>query len=278
MKNKNQYIITIKDILKIFLKRKWALIATVLIVLIAGYLYIFLKTPLYESNSKLQINNVYYNEDILKYFPEEAEILEVYSNNTYNEEIIRNILNNYLIQFKEQSFLDEVALETGYNLKKENILESLILFAEYDKKTLLVKVMHEDPEISFKINYNLISTFMDKKNSGTLSAINSLVSKIETEQKRLEDEIDKTSDQEIEEAAISIFNDMESIKYNLVNNKEFIINRLEVSQKPEVHTKATNVNLLKEILVTLFLSLLAGIIVIFLPNVFLSLKIEDERK
>ena len=277
MQNKSKNFLVINDILRIFLKRKWAFIATVVIFLIIGILYIFLKTPLYESVSKLQVQNIYYNDDLLKYFPEEAKKLGIYPTNSPVDELSRNILNSYTNQLKDQAFLNKVANEFDNNLTIEDIAKSLILLTDYSNKTILVKVLYKNSEIAYKINANLINTFVNNKNLDTLNTIEQLISKINIEQERIHNELNSFESESLIESGKVIYNDMESIKYSLTANRDFLINKLQIIQAPEIQNKAINVSYLKEILVTLFLSIAAGIIIIFLPSVFLPLKDGDER-
>jgi uncharacterized protein involved in exopolysaccharide biosynthesis len=70
--------ISLKDILKTFLRRKWFFIVTLVVILIVGFLLVFLKTPMYKSTSMLKVTEVYYDENLYRYFPEDAESIGIY--------------------------------------------------------------------------------------------------------------------------------------------------------------------------------------------------------
>ena len=68
------------------------------------------------------------------------------------------------------------------------------------------------------------------------------------------------------------FNVLKNTKQNLVNNKDFFINRIEIIQNPEMSSIQDNSNYLRNILLSLIAAILIGIIVSFVVNYFKSFK------
>lgn len=69
----------LKDLVSIFKKRRWLFIGIVLIVVLIGMLFTFIKTPAYKTYSELKFGGAYYDENLYKYFPEEAQTLGIFA-------------------------------------------------------------------------------------------------------------------------------------------------------------------------------------------------------
>ncbi len=262
-----KHSLTIKDIFIIFLRRKWAFIATMVIILIAGLLYTFIKIPIYESSSRLKLSGVYYNDDLLKYFPDESASIDVYLSNQKGDELEISKLNFLSKQIKDKSFLDEVAAQTGDGVTADSILSALVTLTDNNNRVLLIRISYYDPDVAYKINSTLINTFLDNYYNQKANAISELEAKINEKL----NELNPT-----EAADKRIYEDLSSIKYNILDNKDYILNTVIISQEPSVPAEAVNINYLKEVPVILLISILAGLIVVFLPDVFLPLKKRNE--
>src|SRR3972149_8417530 len=87
-------IIKLKDLISVFLRKKWIFIGFFLIISIIGLLFTFLKTPVYQSVSTLKLKDVYYEENLYKYFPEEARTLGIFAPGMVVAELESEILTN----------------------------------------------------------------------------------------------------------------------------------------------------------------------------------------
>src|SRR4030066_622157 len=85
-------IIKLRDLVSVFIRRKWVFIGFFLVILIVGLLFTFIKIPLYQSYSVLKLKDVYYEENLYKYFPEEARTLGIFAPGMVVEELESEIL------------------------------------------------------------------------------------------------------------------------------------------------------------------------------------------
>lgn len=57
--------IDLKELFRVFIRRKWWFVGTFIIVLVPGLLFTFTRTPEYSSTSTLRISDDYYIESII---------------------------------------------------------------------------------------------------------------------------------------------------------------------------------------------------------------------
>ncbi|GAG62206.1 unnamed protein product, partial [marine sediment metagenome] len=106
--------IDLRELFRIFIKRKWWFIGTFVIVLIAGLLFTFLNTPDYTSTSMLKVKEDYYLDSIYmdsisEYFPAEASELKIGS------------LNDVATELKLSNTLDEVIKDLNYDIDRNDL-------------------------------------------------------------------------------------------------------------------------------------------------------------
>src|SRR4030066_2240332 len=101
-------IIKLRDLVSVFIRRKWVFIGFFLVILIVGLLFTFIKIPLYQSYSVLKLKDVYYEENLYKYFPEEARSLGIFAPGMIVAELESEILTNTTRAIKDGILLDEV--------------------------------------------------------------------------------------------------------------------------------------------------------------------------
>ena len=288
--------IDLRELFRIFIKRKWWFIGTFIVVLIAGLLFTFLRTPEYTSTSMLRISNDYLLDSINKYFPKEAYELRIGS------------LSDVSIELKLSETLNEVDKALDYDIDKDDLSKAINISIDKEKEVLMVTTVYSDPEIAYRINKTLLDVYKSKKNLEFNETYNKLVQKIETKFASIQEEVDKLST-EAEECMIDfnfkiinkleksgsnmyfsgvnyippvilnklnskylVYNDLEKINSNLLENKEFIIDKVEILEKPEIPIVVVDSNYKRNVIVSLFTAIIVGFMVVFAVNYFASSK------
>ncbi len=257
-KNLGKAAISIKDIWTVFLRRKWVFVGFFIVVIIIGLLFTFLKTPLYSSASKIKVSGVYYDDNLYRYYPVESEALGIYAPGMRASELEVGVLNNTAIELRGDGFLREIKDELDLSISKDKLYQNIKILVDKYSRTLKIEVISDNLESSFNINDRLINKYVDEKAEQNLEIFNDLIRKID---KSIED---------IEEQVI--LNSLEEIKYNLEKNRDLYINRIEIVEEPSVPLEPFNTNYIRNIIITFFIAIVAGLIVVFIPNIFIPLK------
>ncbi len=71
---------------------------------------------------------------------------------------------------------------------------------------------------------------------------------------------------------LSVYNDLEKINCILTENKELFVNKIEVIENPEISDIEDSANYGRNILISIFLAVIVGFIVVFVVNYFTSSK------
>jgi uncharacterized protein involved in exopolysaccharide biosynthesis len=274
--NNDKDIIRLRDILGTFIRKKWLFIGFFLIVLLAGLLFTFLKTPLYQSSSVIKLESTLYDNNLYKYFPVDAESLRIYSPEMDVEQIEIEYLVESSRYLESDEILDGVLKKLNLNITKDNLNKAIDIFTDRDNKSLEVDVDYSDPNTSYQINYELINIFIENKKEDNLKIIEGLNLKINSSIDEIKGKIDAldSSDQNSLNfktdfnSLSAILTDLEEIKYNLEQNKNFLINRVEILQEPKLPEKPFNTEYIKNILIIIFAAFIVGIIAVFMPNIF----------
>ena len=272
--------ISLKDILKIFLRRKWFFIGSLVVILIVGFLLVFLKTPMYKSTSMLKVTEVYYDENLYRYFPEDAESLGIYDPVMKIEDLEVNNLNAFAWEIKSEIFLEEVSKKIDSDITKDYLYRNTHMTLDKINKTIKIDVVYEDPVKAQQINSTLINTFVDNKKSDNLQAIEELIIKTDDRIAAKQKEIDELSEGDYTQLEFEskfnslnmILSNLEEIKYNLESNKEIFAIKIEITQNPNIPGDPFNTDYIRNILITIFVAVVIGLIVVFFPGIFTSTK------
>jgi len=288
--------IDLRELFRIFIKRKWWFIGTFVIVLIAGLLFTFLNTPEYSSASMLKVKEDYYLDSISRYFPEEAYELRIGS------------LSDVSIELKLSETLNDVTKALNYDIDRNDLYKAINISIDKEKEILMLTTVYSDPEIAYRINKTLLDVYTEEKNSEFSKTYDKLIQKIETKLASIQEEIDELSI-EAEEYMIDfnfkiinkleksgsnmyfsgvnyvppiilnklnskylIYNDLEKINSNLLENKEFFVNKVEILESPEISDNPTDTSYKRNVIVSLFTAIIVGFMVVFAVNYFASSK------
>jgi len=272
--------ISLKDILKTFLRRKWFFIGSLVVILIIGFLLVFLKTPMYKSTSMLKVTEVYYDENLYRYFPEDAESLGIYGPVMKIENLEVNNLSAFAYEIKSEIFLEEVSKKIDSNVTKDYLYRNTHMTLDKINKTIKIDVIYEDPAKAQQINSTLINTFVDNKKSDNLQIIEELILKTDGRIAAKQKEINELSDNDYTQLEFEskfnslnmILSNLEEIKYNLESNKEIFAIKIEIMQNPNIPGDPFNTDYIRNILITIFVAVTVGLIVVFSPGIFISIK------
>jgi len=290
----NEDEIDLRELFRIFIKRKWWFIGTFIIVLIAGLLFTFLNT--YSSTSMLKVKEDYYLDSISRYFPEEAYELRIGS------------LNNVSIELKLSEILNEVTKALNYDIDKNDLDKAINISIDEEKEILILTATYSDPEIAYKINKTLLDVYKKEKNLEFNEIYDRLLQKIEAKLADTQGQLDELSNlaeeyiigfnvkllNEIEKLgsgipfsganytspeiagklnhSLTVYNDLEKINYILKENKELFVNKIEIIENPEILDVVAETNYIRNVLITIFLAVIVGFVVVFLGNYFISFR------
>ncbi len=298
-KNKNstnEDEIDLRELFKGFTNRKWWFIGTFIIILIAGLLIIFIRNPGYNSNSKIEIVKDHHISSIEEYFPEEASKLRTKG------------LAGVSIEMESDEVLEELAGNLSFNISKGKLLNAIHTSINGQRGILTLNVNYTDPESAYEINKKLLDVYKAKKTLELSGAYNILVQKVEKRLVDIQKEINKLSS-EAEEYVIDFnlalledikeenpninflgidyippdlsikldylsltYSDLEKIRYSLTEDKELFTNEIEVVEDPEILDIRADKNYKLSALISLFVAMISGIIIVFIVNYFLSFK------
>ena len=288
--------IDLRELFKIFIKRKWWFIGTFIVVLIAGLLFTFLKTPEYTSTSMLKVKEDYYMDPIGIYFPEEASELKIGS------------LNDVSIELKLSEILNEATKALSYNIDRNDLDKAINISVDEEKEILTLTTVYNNPEIAYKMNETLLDVYGKEKNSEFNKTYDRLIQKIEARIIDTQGQLDELSNlaeeyiigfnvkllNEIEKLGsgipfsganytspeiagklnhnLSVYNDLEKINYILTENKELFVNKIEVIENPEISDVVAETNYIRNVLITIFLAAIVGFMMVFIVNYFITSK------
>jgi len=295
-KNIKEDEIDLREIFRILIKRKWWFVGTFIVVLVAGLLFTFLKTPEYTSTSILKVKEDYYLDSVSTYFPEEASELKIGS------------LNDVAIELKLNKTLNEVADRLDYNIDEDDLDKAINVSIDKDKEILMITTVYNDAEATYEINKTLLDVYKREKNSEFNEAYDRLLQKIEAGLIDTQKEIEELSGRaeeyiigfnvkllnEIEKSGsdipfsgtnytspeiagklnhnLTVYNDLNEINYIITENKELFVNKIEVIENPEISDVVVETNYIRNVLITIFLAVIVGLMMVFVANYFASPK------
>ena len=304
--------ISLKIFFRILAKRKVAFIITFAVVFIVGLTYSFLVSPEYSSTSQVSLyeNEVYYNEEIYKYFPEDADNLWIIPD--YKDQDNKRI--DYIVgklepidsELKSDMILNSVLDSFHGNIDKKQLINSIDVSIDRWVGIVTITTYSKTPDFAYSINKNILNSYVDLKKKELEKAYNILQGKIDSEIKVVDKELNNLSD-EAEDNAINFgikwYDELSKLnlnkinlefvnpilskkideefekhmvltttKQNMINNKDLFINRIEIIKAPELINVQNTSNYLRNILLSFVASILIGVIAAFIVNHFRTSK------
>ena len=309
---KNANFIDLRDILGILKKRKWVFAITFIIILIGGLLFTFLAFPeYYGSTSKIKIssNDIYYFDDLYKYFPAEASKLYIFKTDMI-ESFEVDKLDIISEELKSDFILEETIRKLNHETGKSDLRKTIDTYVDRNTKTLIITAYAGSPELAYDINRALLDTYKTNKDIETEKVYNSLLQKIDVKLEEIKVEISNLS-QEAEEfvtnyniefakeldklnldnienfsgitfitpildneirSKYETYNTLDAVKNNLLENEDYFIRLFQVIKEPEISDVRDNSNYIRNLLLSVIAAIVIGIIMVFIFNYFKSTK------
>ncbi|MCL6088302.1 MAG: Wzz/FepE/Etk N-terminal domain-containing protein [Actinobacteria bacterium] len=300
--------IDIKNIFRILKKRKWWFIATFIIIFCAVFSFTYFVTP--ESKYSIQstvlisTDNIKYQEKINYYFPKEAYDLWLIANEAYP----LNSLNYYYMDavsyINSDKVIDSAYQKLGNLFSKDILRKSIVTGKSIDGTQLNISISYKNKSDTKKIADAILGSFVENKKSDFEASYDSLLKKTDNKINNLNSEVSSLMNQAdnyslefnkkivnelktINNNQINFYvsdyippdikvkldadNDqltnLKDIKNNLEEYKNLYINRIVLNTNNEV---IANINILKNLILSLAAGIIFGLIFAFAANYFKS--------
>jgi len=272
--------IKIGDLISIFVQRKWFFVIFFVVVLAVGLLFTFIKTPQYETYSYLKLKGVYYDENLYKYFPEEAGELGIFAPGIDTKELEGSALKDITVSIRDAELLEDVSGELDFEISGEELGQRVSTLTDSGNKIVKVTTIYDNADKAYQINNTLVSAYLESNKNKKSEIVDSVLLEVDNKIAVLQgvngednDSGGSSGDSDSGlDSAESIIDDLNKIKYNLESNRETYINNVEIQKEPFIPAEAMNMDILKSILVALFAALAVGLIAVYLPGVFSSFR------
>jgi hypothetical protein len=215
--------IDLRTLFRLFLKRKWWFIATVILVAVLGFLYI-LRTPvLYEAKFKFSLKDDYFQDEYLKYSESQDDLTN--SQDVFIEaEEVPLILKTDMIF----SALEEIPEIDDYEIYINSSLIKIDL--EDDSSVFSLKVENYDKELAKKIGLKLIESLGEQIKNQDIEIFNNTIEMIEEDIRVLEEEniYFKHEISEIEDEVSNLYAELDSSRdtkteYEIIKKNDEIL-------------------------------------------------------
>jgi hypothetical protein len=299
--NYTEDTIDLRTLFRLFLKRKWWFIATVIIVAAIGFLYILRIPVLYEAKYKFSLRDDYVKDEYLKYSESQDDLIS-------NQNVFIGASDVSLILKTDLIFkaLEEIPEIDDYRPYVDSSMIKIDL--DRDASVFSLKVKDRNKELAKKIGLKLIESLgeqiknqdteiftntleMIKEDIGVLEDENSAfeqdISEISKEIDGLYSKMDGNKTEQLEHEIMEkkgelllyrekiIENEdeirrMENLSLEFTDEKNKVVNRVELlTEEPSINIE--NNRAINSIIVIL-LSILTGLIVIIGVNYIYQLR------
>ena len=175
-----------------------------------------------------------------------------------------NLLNN--------EFIDN-------ELTKSQLIKSINITLNWWNGNVTLSTYAKTPELAHGINKAILDSYIDLKVNERKEAYNSVIKKLKSEISATEKLVsDLSGDLEKNKKDILLSKKLEeeynkysvltSIQNNLLDDKEYFINRIQIYKPPDLESVVNTSNYLRNISLSFVASLIAGIIAAFVVNHF----------
>lgn len=300
--------IDIKNIFVILGRRKWWFIITFIFIFCAFFSFTYFVTPdaRYSTRTSFAISteNIRYQEKLNYYFPKEAYDLWLIS----NEQLPLNSINYYYMDAINDIYsdrvIDDASGKLGGVISKEIIRQSVIAEKSLDSNYLNITISYKNSTDTKKISEAVLNSFLEIKNNDFQATYDDLLAKIESKISELNKTVDLLMEQADEysiqfnkkiiselkneknkeinfyltgyippnikiklDSANETVSNLTDIKNNMIEYKDLYLNRMALNVNPSV---ISNINILKNLILSFAAGLVFGLIFAFAANYFKS--------
>jgi capsular polysaccharide biosynthesis protein len=286
----NTIEINLKNFLKILAKRKIAFLIAFIIVFVLGLTFTFLVSPEYSSTSKISLKNneLVFSDELYEYLPEVADSLLIIPSYKEDQEIyyIVDKLDIVPEELNSEYVISNTVKALQNKIDAQQLIKSINAILDRWTGILTITTYSKTPDLAFAINKNILEYFIEFKKMQIEKSYNIALEKVDGEIAStgkslavLQDSADENNKGLIalEETnrEFKKYNNLIVIKENLLGNKDFYIDRIEVIDSPEISNVRNESNYLRNILFSLMAAVSIGIIIVFIVNYFKTPKKSD---
>ena len=173
--------INLKGFFRVIIHRKWIFIITAIIIFAICMVYTFIFSPEYSSSSQIKISDddIYYNNDIYRYFPDEASSLWILKDYHRVDTAVEK-LYSINSELKSDSLLNEIITKTAINISPSMLYRSIDIYIDRGIGTLTITTYLKSGESAYKVNKALLETYINLKKTALENAYNDLLNKVES--------------------------------------------------------------------------------------------------
>jgi len=278
--------LSLKSLFKILTKRKTTFLIAFIIVFIIGLTYTFLVSPEYSSTSQITLsdNEIFYNDALYKYFPGEADnlwIIPSMEESTQKVDYIIGKLDPIDTEIKSDVIAGNALNALGYEITEVQLIKSINISVDRWVGRVVIESYARTPDLAYDINKSILDSYISQKEIELEDAYDILLEKLgpeielsEKEISSLEDEIEEeTSDLALSkelDMAYEKYDVLNTTRQNMIGYKDLFISRINILKSPELVDVKNTSSYLRNILLSLIVAIVIGIITAFAVNYFKS--------
>jgi len=280
--------INLKNLFKTLIKRKIAFLISFIIVFAVCLTFLFLASPEYISTSQITISNndIFYNETLYKYFPEEADDLWIIPSNIKENKRIDYIvgkLDSIDTELKSDVILNDALDTLNGEITKSQLIKSINVSVDRWIGTVAIESYAGTSDLAYNTNKSILDSYVNKKKIKLEKAYDALLEKIEKEIelskkeiKAIEDEYEKESFKPLLNEKLHIefekYYSLNTIRQNMTSYKNLFIDRIRIIKSPSLNDVNNTSSFLRNILLSFIAAIVIGIISAFTVNYFKNSK------
>lgn len=287
------------DLTRLLLRKKWVFIIILIIVFVASFAYFYMQPEEYTYESRLKVAEDYINSnnELYNYYPEDMEKLWLFP--THRRNNLEDVAMDMIIsELYSDEIINDLKNKLGQDINTENIRSYINIIRDNQNNNIFISTTHNTSEIAENINRSLIDTCIEKKQLEFEKTYETLLAKITEDVESLNNELEdlnykkNTSEAEyylenskpvserdvgyIAEKLANVesfdrrinnlnkkYNLLSTTKNNLLNNKDFFINRITVIQEPQF-SGSKEFNLKNSIIYSILVGLIIAFIITFI--------------
>jgi len=275
--------INLKNLFKILIKRKIKFLIAFIIVFMVGLTFTFLVSPEYSSNSQITLsdNEIFHNDALYKYFPDEADSLWIIPDLKEDQRIdyIVGKLDSIDSELKSDVILNNALNTLQGKITRSQLIKLTDISVDRWIGIVTIESYARTADLAYNINRSILDSYINQKKTELENAYNVLLEKldpdIELSKKEiaaLEDEIKQETMNPVLskkiDTAFEKYDVLNTTRQNMVDNKDLFINRIKIVKPPELIDVKNTSSYLRNILLSLIAAIAIGIITAFTVNYF----------
>lgn len=302
-------LLSVKELLNILRKCKKTFISIFIILFVLILLFTFFLVRNYKVTSEIKINEpfLFYNDILYEYFPDDATNLWMEPEKNFSYAQMSRLLT-FKREIQSLTFLNEVSKQLNSKYDKYYLRKTIDITIDEYKRVLTLNIYTKNPGDAFLICNVIVETYKKYKINDFNKSYNNLLSNLDLKIIDLNKEL-KTLDAEAQKAAIEfkldfekenikdnsaninldsslflppstekkindlfyIYNSLTISKENLVENKDYYVDKVSIIKNPEPLDSTDYSVYIKNVSLSLIISFVSALILTFIIN-YLKIK------